>query len=81
MTNEMDADEFAHFTDDNNLTAQILLAHFWMLTWVLGSLGPAHGFAMQEKTVLRWVERTAHRLPQSHRHFILWPLGTAEARG
>ncbi|KAK0612119.1 hypothetical protein B0T14DRAFT_341289 [Immersiella caudata] len=80
MTNEMDVHEFAHFTDDNNLAAQILLVHFWMLTWVLDSLGPAHGFAMQERTVLRWVERTAQRLPQSHRHFVLWPLGMADPR-
>jgi hypothetical protein len=76
----MDADEFAHFTEENNVVAQILLAHFWMLTWVLNSLGPARGFAMQEGTVLRWVERIARQLPQSHRHFVLWPLGIAEAR-
>ena len=81
MTNEMDAEEFAHFTDETNHTAQILLAHFWMLSWVLGSLGPARGFAMQESTVLRWVERAAHRLPESHRQYVLGPLGIAEGRG
>ncbi|KAK0732322.1 hypothetical protein B0H67DRAFT_475341 [Lasiosphaeris hirsuta] len=81
MTNDMDADAFAHFTVETNLTAQLLLAHFWMLSWVLGSLGPARGFAMRENTILRWVERTAQRLPETHRRYVLWPLGMAEAMG
>jgi len=75
MTNEMDPDEFSHFTNDRNLTAQILLAHFWMLSWLLDSVGPVRGFAMREETLLRWVERAALQLPASHRKYVLWPLG------
>ncbi|KAK0648567.1 hypothetical protein B0T16DRAFT_326644 [Cercophora newfieldiana] len=81
MTNEMDADEFAYFTEESNLTAQILLAHFWMMSWILDSLGPSRGFAMREDTVLRWVERAAQRLPESHKRYVLWPLGIVESRG
>jgi len=81
MTNEMDADEFANFTQETNLTAQVLLVHFWMLSWVLDSLGPARGFAMREHTVLSWIERAAHRLPESYRRYVLWPLGMVESKG
>ncbi|KAK4150640.1 hypothetical protein C8A00DRAFT_46028 [Chaetomidium leptoderma] len=43
VTNDMDAEEFANFTKLTNFTAQILLAHFRMLTHVLQrhSLNPA----------------------------------------
>lgn len=81
MANDMDAAEFAHFTDEANFTAQILLTHFWMLSWLLGSFGSASGFAMPESTVLRWVQRAAEQLPNSHRRHVLWPLGMVETQG
>jgi hypothetical protein len=82
VTNEMNPVEFASFTKPTNFTAQILLAHFWMLTLVLQRhvLGPARVFAMQDEVVLQWVERAALQLPESHKRYVLWPLGMAKLR-
>jgi hypothetical protein len=82
MTNEIDADEFVEFTKDTNYTAQILLIHFWMLSWVLESqvLGSTRVFAMRPDNVLRWVETAAQRLPESHQKHVLWPLGMITQR-
>jgi len=77
----MDADEFAHFTKPTNLTAQILLAHFWMLTHVLQrhSLGPARAYAVRDDILFQWVETAAQKLPESFRGYVLWPLGMARS--
>ncbi|KAK3899422.1 protein RTM1 [Staphylotrichum tortipilum] len=55
-TNEMDADAFAHFTKPTNLAAQVLLAHFWMLTHVLQrhALGPARAYALRDDILFQW---------------------------
>ena len=78
----MDADEFAHFTRPTNLAAQILLAHFWMLTHVLQrhALGPARAYALRDDILFQWVEAAAQRLPETHKRFVLWPLGLARLR-
>ncbi|KAK5655743.1 hypothetical protein OQA88_5280 [Cercophora sp. LCS_1] len=83
VTNEMGTDDFADFVSETNMVAQILLAHFWMLSWVLGShvLGPDHGFDLSESTVLRWAEGAAKRLPESYRKYVLWPLGMSSRQG
>lgn len=80
-TNDMDTSEFAHFTRPTNLTAQILLAHFWMLTHVLQrhALGPARAYAVRDDILFQWVETAAQRLPESHRRYVLWPLGMARS--
>ncbi|KAH6843204.1 hypothetical protein B0I37DRAFT_437346 [Chaetomium sp. MPI-CAGE-AT-0009] len=82
-TNDMDADEFANFTNPSNFTAQILLAHFWMLTHVLQchSLGPARVSLVRDEIIFQWVETAVHKLPGSHKRYVLWPLGMARLRG
>lgn len=82
MTNDMDTDEFANFTKPTNFTAQILLAHFWMLTHVLQrhSLGAARAYAVRDEVLYQWVQAAAHKLPESHKRYVLWPLGMARVR-
>ncbi len=81
-TNEMDTDEFADFTRPTNLTAQVLLLHFWMLTHVLQChvLGPAREHVVRDDILFQWVETAAHKLPETHKRYVLWPLGMARLR-
>jgi hypothetical protein len=83
VTNDMDADEFANFTNPTNFTAQILLVHFWMLTHVLHrhSLGPARASLVRDEIIFKWVETAAHKLPGSYKRYVLWPLGMARLQG
>jgi hypothetical protein len=78
----MNADEFANFTKPTNFTAQILLAHFWMLTHVLQrhSLGAARAYAVRDEVLFQWVQTAAQRLPESYKRYALWPLGMARVQ-
>jgi hypothetical protein len=83
MTNDMDGDQFASFTKPNNFVAQILLAHFWMLTYLLEErvLGPSRPFALRREVLLHWVGKALQGLPQSHKQYALWPLGMVGCQG
>jgi hypothetical protein len=82
VTNDMNAVEFANFTKPTNFTAQILLAHFWMLTHVLQrhSLGAARAYAVRDEVLFQWVQTAAQRLPESYKRYVLWPLGMARVQ-
>ncbi len=79
----MTGNEFADFTRPTNFTAQILLLHFWMLTYTLQrhSLGPAREYVVRDDILFQWVETAAHKLPKTHKRYVLWPLGMARSRG
>lgn len=81
MTNKMTAEEFSSFTDPQNHAAQVLLAHFFMLDYVLemhafGST--ARPFAFQKQVTQSWVVKAAEKLPAGYQKFMLWPLGLAQ---
>lgn len=80
MTNKMTAGEFVTFTDPQNYTAQVLLAHFFMLDYVLEmhTLGPTDKpFAFRKQVTRSWVVKAAERLPAAYQKYMLWPLGLA----
>jgi len=81
MTNKMTDEDFAEFTDPQNHTAQILLAHFFMLDYILeaNAIGPAATpFAFQKQITLAWVEKAAAKLPPRHKQCMIWPVGMVE---
>lgn len=78
-TSEMEADEFASFTDPSNFPARILLMHFWMLARLLEShlLEDGRVFALRDDIARHWVKNAARGLPECYRQYALWPLGMA----
>jgi hypothetical protein len=82
MTNKMSDDEYAAFIDPDNVTAQILLVHFFMLDYIIEeyALGTmAKPYAFRKEVTMSWVEKTAKRLPASFRRYIVWPVGMVTA--
>jgi hypothetical protein len=82
LTNKMTDDDFAAFTEPNNHTAQILLAHFLILdhiieTWTYGSKCMPYPF--KRDICLRWVDSVAAKLPVSYKKYMVWPVGSAAA--
>ncbi|KAK1766589.1 c6 transcription factor [Phialemonium atrogriseum] len=81
MTNKMTAEEFSAFTDPQNYIAQILLAHFFMLDYILEMYAfgsDAKPFAFQKQVTQAWVIRAAEKLPISYQKYMIWPLGLAK---
>lgn len=81
MTNKMTAEEFSAFTDPQNYIAQILLAHFFMLDYILEMYAfgsDAKPFAFQKRVTQAWVIRAAEKLPISYQKYMIWPLGLAK---
>ena len=77
----MDADEYAAFTDPANHTAQLLLAHVFLLDYILGDYIFRHehplGKVARKKVILSWVTAIANKLPLDYQHYIAWPLSYA----
>ncbi|KAL0941737.1 C6 zinc finger domain-containing protein [Colletotrichum truncatum] len=74
----MSHQEFVHFTSPDNHTAQLLLAHFFLLAYVIGMVGYRiegdRDARLRERVTLSWLEKIARGLPGNLRRYMRWPL-------
>jgi hypothetical protein len=70
-------DDFRHFTDPANHTAQILLAHFFLIEHEIGSLALRpiiQAFLFRSAVTAAWIRDVAARLPPAYTCYLAWPL-------
>lgn len=70
-------EEFATFADPANHTAQIIVAHFFVIEYML--LGPLFqpirdSFRFRKRIVAIWVRQVAESLPEELQPNMDWPL-------
>lgn len=76
------AEQFQAFADPSNHTAQLLLAHFFLVEYMIGAIAlhPILGsFPFRKSITLSWIRSIASRLPATYEPYIRWPLTFAEA--
>jgi hypothetical protein len=78
----MRPDEYAAFTDPANHTAQLLLAHTFLLDYILGDYIFRHeqqlGKVARKRVILSWISSIAEKLPPDYRSYMAWPLSYAQ---
>ncbi|CAG9942798.1 unnamed protein product [Clonostachys rosea f. rosea IK726] len=78
---EPDQADFNHFMDSQNHVAQLLVAHFFVLEYVIGRkvLAPfMSAFSFRETMLRVWIKRLATRLAPEHVSYLDWPLRMLE---
>ncbi|VUC30139.1 unnamed protein product [Clonostachys rosea] len=78
---EPDQADFNHFMDSHNHVAQLLVAHFFILEYVIGRkvLTPfIAAFPFRETMIRTWIERLATKLAPEHAAYLDWPLQMLE---
>jgi hypothetical protein len=77
----MRPDEYAAFTDPTNYTAQLLLAHAFLLDYILGDYIFRHehplGKVARKRVILSWISSVAEKLPPEYRPYMTWPCSYA----
>ncbi|EGU73899.1 hypothetical protein FOXB_15590 [Fusarium oxysporum f. sp. conglutinans Fo5176] len=77
MFGEMAQDEFKHFTDRRNYVAQIIIAHFFIIEYILATvaLAPVMGsFPFRRAIVSAWAWEVARNVPSIYDVYMRWPL-------
>ena len=75
------AEQFKTFADPTNYTAQLLLAHFFLVEYMIGAIAlhPILGsFPFRKNITLTWIRSIASRLPATYEPYVRWPLNFAE---
>ncbi|KAM5343975.1 hypothetical protein ACJ41O_012512 [Fusarium nematophilum] len=72
---------FKHFTDPDNYTAQIIMAHFFIIEYLLATIAlkpVLESFPFRRTIVSAWTREVARNLPSEFELYIRWPLGFAD---
>ncbi|CAG9996286.1 unnamed protein product [Clonostachys byssicola] len=78
---EPDQADFNHFMDSQNHVAQLLVAHFFILEYVIGRKVLASfmsAFSFRETMLRTWIKRLATKLAPEHVSYLDWPLRMLE---
>ncbi|KAM0418738.1 hypothetical protein ACHAPT_012336 [Fusarium lateritium] len=78
-TNEV---EFNHFTERGNYAAQIIMAHFFVIEYILAkiALRPImESFPFRKAIILAWTREISRKLPSGYEEYIRWPRAFAES--
>ncbi|CAH0047404.1 unnamed protein product [Clonostachys solani] len=78
---EPDQPDFNHFMDSQNHVAQLLVAHFFLLEYVIGRkvLAPfMSAFSFRETMLRTWIKGLATKLAPEHVPYLNWPLQMLE---
>lgn len=70
-------DEFTRFVDPANTTAQLLLAHFFLIEHEIGMLAlrpVAEAFPFRGSITTVWIHDVAARLPSEYSRYLTWPI-------
>ncbi|KAJ9151319.1 Sterol uptake control protein 2 [Pleurostoma richardsiae] len=74
-------EDFKAFRDPGNFAAQILLAHFFLVEYMIGAIAlqPIMGsFPFRKEITVAWIRAIADKLPAEYDQHIRWPLEFAE---
>jgi hypothetical protein len=75
-------DEFKHFTDRRNYAAQIIIAHFFIIEYIVATvaLAPIMGsFPFRRAIVSAWAWEVAGNVPPNYDVYMSWPLEFAKS--
>lgn len=67
--------EFRHFVDSESFTAQILMLHFFVIEFIVGSyvLQPVkESFPFKGAILSAWIRDLVHRIPAGYSENIAW---------
>jgi hypothetical protein len=73
--------EFNHFTDRSNYAAQIIMAHFFVIEYILAAIALKpiiDSFPFRRVIIAAWTKEISKKLPSGYEEYIRWPLEFAE---
>ncbi|KAI8721637.1 Zn(2)-C6 fungal-type domain-containing protein [Fusarium sp. LHS14.1] len=73
--------EFNHFTDPSNHAAQIIMAHFFVIEYILAAIALKpiiDSFPFRRVIIANWTKEISKKLPSGYEEYIRWPLEFAE---
>ncbi|KAH7232411.1 uncharacterized protein BKA55DRAFT_523648 [Fusarium redolens] len=82
MFGELAQDEFKHFTDRRNYTAQIIIAHFFIIEYIVATVAMASimgSFPFRRVIVSAWALEVAENVPSNYDVYMSWPLEFAKS--
>lgn len=77
----MSNEDWMNFTEPKNYTAQIIMAYFVLMNYVISVVALDQvepSFKSLKGMSLVWIERIAEKLPARYKKYIEWPLAFAK---
>ncbi|KAI7759083.1 hypothetical protein LZL87_012822 [Fusarium oxysporum] len=82
MFGEAAQDEFKHFTDRRNYAAQIIIAHFFIIEYIVATVAMAStmgSFLFRRAIVSAWALEVVENVPSHYDVYMSWPLEFAKS--
>ncbi|KAI8417480.1 hypothetical protein FOFC_00035 [Fusarium oxysporum] len=82
MFGELEQDEFKYFTNRRNYAAQIIIAHFFVIEYIVATVAMASimgSFPFRRAIISVWALKVAENVPSNYSIYMSWPLEFAKS--
>ncbi|KAJ9417924.1 hypothetical protein QL093DRAFT_2565883 [Fusarium oxysporum] len=82
MFGDLEQNEFKHFTNRRNYAAQIIIAHFFIIEYIVATVAMASimgSFPFRRAIISAWASKVAENVPSNYNIYMSWPLEFAKS--